>query len=143
MANLTVGRMKPITPPSTGASMPKRRALAEPLPTMFHRIAAWNICQLAAPPSAIVRSQTRRVPEKDGTGTARGLAIKLLDVVGTRAVANDGDSTQDFVMIDHPVLSFPYPKAYLGTSSRKNIPLIGDLWQRPIWLCWSETNSRL
>jgi hypothetical protein len=50
-----------------------------------------------------------------------------LDVVGTRAVADDGDSTQDFVMIDHPVFPFPDPIAYLQTMSRKNIPLIGDV----------------
>jgi hypothetical protein len=50
-----------------------------------------------------------------------------LDVAGTRAVTGGGDSTQDFVMIDHPVFPFPDPKAYLETISRKNIPLIGDL----------------
>ena len=55
------------------------------------------------------------------------MAIKLLDVVGTRAVADDGDGAQDFLMIDHPVFPFPDPKAYFETISRKNIPLIGDL----------------
>jgi hypothetical protein len=78
--------------------------------------------------SAIVRfSNSQGTFEKDGAGTARGLAIKLLDVVGTRAIADDGDSTQDFLMIDHPVFPFPDPKAYVETINRKNIPLIGDL----------------
>jgi hypothetical protein len=65
--------------------------------------------------------------EKDGTGAARGLAIKLLNVQGTRAVPEDGDDTQDFLMIDHPVFPFPNPKAYVDTIGRKNLPLIGNL----------------
>lgn len=78
--------------------------------------------------SAIARfSNSQGTVEKDGSGTARGLAIKLLDVVGTRAVPGDGDRTQDFLMIDHPVFPFPDPKAYLEALSRKDIPLIGDL----------------
>ena len=78
--------------------------------------------------SAIVRfSNSQSTFEKDGAGTARGLAIKLLDVAGLRAVPGDGDATQDFLMIDHPVFLFPDPKAYVETISRKNIPLIGDL----------------
>ena len=77
---------------------------------------------------AIVRfSNSQGTFEKDGVGTARGLAIKLLDVSGERAVAGDSDRTQDFVMIDHPVFPFPNPRAYLETVSRKNIPLVGDL----------------
>lgn len=78
--------------------------------------------------SAIVRfSNSQDSFKKDGDGTARGLAIKLLDVGGTRAVPGDGDDTQDFLMIDHPVFPFPDPKAYVETISRKNIPLIGGL----------------
>ena len=78
--------------------------------------------------NAIVRfSNSQGTFEKDGSGTARGLAIKLLEVGGTRAVPGDSDSTQDFVMIDHPVFPFPNPKAYLDTISRKNIPLTVDL----------------
>src|SRR5262249_28315507 len=75
--------------------------------------------------SAIVRmSNSQGTFEKDGTGTARGFAIKLLDVVGERAIPGDGDSSQDFLMMDHPVFPFPDPKAYLETVSRKDIPLI-------------------
>jgi len=78
--------------------------------------------------SAIVRfSNSQEHFEKDGKGTARGMAIKLLDVGGRRAVPGDGDNTQDFLMIDHPIFPFPNPKAYFETVSRKDIPLIGDI----------------
>jgi catalase len=78
--------------------------------------------------SAMVRfSNSQGTFEKDGVGTARGVAIKLLDVAGARAIPNDGDTTQDFLMIDHPVFPFPDPKAYSETISRKNIPLVGNL----------------
>ncbi|AMY09243.1 Catalase [Luteitalea pratensis] len=77
---------------------------------------------------ALVRfSNSQATFEKDGVGTARGLAIKLLDVAGTRAVPGDGDTTQDFLMIDHPVFPFPDPKTYTETIGRKNIPLVGNL----------------
>ncbi len=55
------------------------------------------------------------------------MAIKLLDVAGARAMPNDSDTTQDFLMIHYPVFPFPDPKAYSETISRKNIPLIGNL----------------
>jgi hypothetical protein len=78
--------------------------------------------------AAIVRfSNSQGTFEKDSVGTARGLAIKVLDVSGARAVPDDGDSTQDFLMVDHPVFPFPDPKAYVETISRKSIPLVGNL----------------
>ena len=78
--------------------------------------------------TAIVRfSNSQGTFEKDSKGTARGLAIKLLDVSGPRAVPDDGDGTQDFLMIDHPVFPFPDPKAYMETISKKSIPLIGSV----------------
>jgi len=132
MVNLTVGQMKPIRghlrrgqhAKATGCVTAEFR-IADDIPSdLQHGI----FRQLGRTFGAIVRfSNSQGTFEKDGTGTARGLAIKLLDVVGTRAVADDGDSTQDFVMIDHPVFPFPDPKAYVETISRKNIPLIGDL----------------
>jgi hypothetical protein len=64
---------------------------------------------------AFVRfSNSQGTFEKDGLGTARGLAIKLLDVTGTRAVPNDEDTTQDFLMMDHPNLPLPKSKGLLG-----------------------------
>jgi hypothetical protein len=132
MVNLTVDQMKPIRghlrrgqhAKTTGCVTAEFR-VADGVPSdLRHGVFG----QPGRTFSAIVRfSNSQGTFEKDGTGTARGLAIKLLDVVGTRAVADDGDNTQDFVMIDHPVFPFPDPKAYLETISRKNIPLIGDL----------------
>lgn len=76
--------------------------------------------------AAIVRfSNSQNTFEKDSVGTARGMAIKLLDVAGTRAVPGDGDGTQDFLMVDHPVFPFPNPTAYIETISRTQVPLIG------------------
>jgi hypothetical protein len=132
MVNLTVGQMKPVHghlrrgqhAKATGCVTAEFRIADDTPSDLRHGI----FRQPGRTFGAIVRfSNSQGTFEKDGTGTARGLAIKLLDVVGTRAVANDGDSTQDFVMIDHPVFPFPDPKAYLETISRKNIPLIGDL----------------
>ena len=132
MVKLTIGQMKPICgrlrrgqhAKATGCVTAEFR-IADDVPSdLRHGI----FRQPGRTFSAIVRfSNSQGTFEKDGTGAARGLAIKLLDVVGTRAVADDGDSTQDFLMIDHPVFPFPDPKAYFETISRKNIPLIGDL----------------
>ena len=77
---------------------------------------------------ALVRfSNSQGTFEKDGRGTARGLAIKLLDVAGVRAMPGDPDDTQDFLLIDHPVFPFPNPDSYVAAISRKSLPLIGDL----------------
>jgi catalase len=132
MVDLTVGQMKPIGghlrrgqhAKATGCVTAEFR-IADDLPSdLQHGI----FRQLGHTFSAIVRfSNSQGTFDKDGTGAARGLAIKLLDVVGTRAVEGDGDSTQDFLMVDHPVFPFPDPKAYVETMSRKNIPLIGDV----------------
>jgi catalase len=132
MVNLTVGQMKPVCghlrrgqhAKATGCVTAEFRAAEDAPSELRHGI----FRQPGRTFSAIVRfSNSQGTFEKDGTGTARGLAIKLLDVIGTRAVAGDGDNTQDFLMIDHPVFPFPSPKAYIETISRKNIPLIGNV----------------
>lgn len=75
---------------------------------------------------AIVRfSNSPETITPDGQGTARGLAIKLKGVEGTRANPGDADSTQDFVMIDHPVFPFGDPKSYVDAMSRLSIPSVG------------------
>ncbi len=132
MVELTVGQMKPICghlrrgqhAKATGCVTAEFR-IADDIPSdLQHGI----FRQAGRNFSAIVRfSNSQGTFEKDGTGTARGLAIKLLDVVGARAVPGDRDSTQDFLMIDNPVFPFPNPKAYVEAISRKDIPLIGDL----------------
>jgi hypothetical protein len=132
MVNLTVGHMKPID----GQMRRAQHAKATSCVTAEFRIAAdlpsglrhGIFRQPGRTYNAIVRlSNSQGTFDKDGTGTARGLAIKLLDVEGTRAIPGDGGATQDFLMMDHPVFPFPDPKAYLETMERKDIPLIGDL----------------
>jgi hypothetical protein len=60
--------------------------------------------------AATVRfSNSQDAFEKDGDGTARGLAIKLFNVAGERAVPDDADNTQDFLMIENPVFPFEIP----------------------------------
>jgi hypothetical protein len=71
---------------------------------------------------AIVRFSNRRNPNegKDSKGQARGLAIKLLDVDGKRALDYDTERTQDFLMVDLPAFLFPTPKVYLRGSKWLN-----------------------
>lgn len=132
MVELTVGHMKPIDgrlrrgqhAKATGCVTATFRVADDVPAHLQHGIFG----QLGRTFNAIVRfSNSQDSFEKDGVGTARGLAIKLLDVAGARAVPGDGDTTQDFLMIDHPVFPFPDPKAYVETISRKNIPLIGGV----------------
>lgn len=132
MVDLTAGHMNPVCghlrrgqhAKATGCVTAEFRIAEDVPPDLRHGV----FRQPGRAFSAIVRfSNSQATFERDGVGTGRGLAIKLLDVVGVRAVADDGDSTQDFLMIDHPVFPFPDPKAYVETISRKDIPLIGDL----------------
>ncbi|XOF33359.1 MAG: catalase family protein [Candidatus Electrothrix sp. YB6] len=77
---------------------------------------------------AIVRfSNAQGSIEPDGEATGRGLAIKLPEVDGSRALEGDTDRSQDFLFVNHPVFPFPTPKEYLEIIERKNIPLVGDL----------------
>ena len=135
MVELTAGQMKPVCghlrrgqhAKATGCVAAEFR-IADDVPSdLQHGI----FRQTGRTYNAVVRfSNSQSTFEKDGVGTARGLAIKLLDVVGTRAVPDDGDSTQAFLMIDHPVFPFPDPKAYVETIGRKDIPLIGNICGR-------------
>ena len=132
MINLAVDQMKPIHghlrrgqhAKATGCVTAEFRIVDDVASDLRHGV----FRQPGRTFSAIVRfSNSQGTFEKDGAGTARGLAIKLLDVVGTRAVEGDGDGTQDFLMVDHPVFPFPNPKGYVETMRRKDIPLIGDV----------------
>lgn len=77
---------------------------------------------------AIVRfSNAQGAITPDGDRTARGLAIKLLNVHGQRAMASDTDSSQDFLFVDHPVFPFPNAAEYRDVIKHKSVPLIGDL----------------
>src|SRR5437762_6562643 len=132
MVNLTVGQMKPIIghlrrgqhAKATGCVTAEFRIADDVRSDLRHGVFHQPGCTF----SAIVRfSNSQGTFEKDGTGTPRGMAIKLLDVAGTRAVVRDGDSTQDFLMVNHPVVPFPDPKAYVETMRLKDIPLIGNV----------------
>ena len=50
----------------------------------------------------------------DDIALPRGLALKVLGVDGERLPGSDGETTQDFVMVNGPVFSARTPKAFLG-----------------------------
>jgi len=50
----------------------------------------------------------------DSVSGPRGLAIKVLRVAGDRLAGSEGDTTQDFVMVNGPAFAAPTPKAFLG-----------------------------
>jgi hypothetical protein len=48
----------------------------------------------------------------DSSGTPRGMAIKILQVEGERAIDGDGESSQDFLLVDSPAFIFSAVKDY-------------------------------
>ena len=50
----------------------------------------------------------------DSVSTPRGLAIKVIGVPGARLLGSEGDTTQDFVMVNGPAFSAPTPAKFLG-----------------------------
>ena len=50
----------------------------------------------------------------DDIALPRGLALKILGVDGDRLPGSEGETTQDFVMVNGPVFAAPTPKAFLG-----------------------------
>lgn len=50
----------------------------------------------------------------DAIALPRGLALKVLDVVGERLPGSEDDAMQDFVMVNGPAFGAPDPKAFLG-----------------------------
>ena len=55
----------------------------------------------------------------DSVSLPRGLGVKILDVDGPRLEGSEGDTTQDFVMVNGPAVSAPSAKAFL-----KNLKLL-------------------
>lgn len=49
----------------------------------------------------------------DKVSTPRGLAVKVIGVEGARLPGSEGDTTQDFVLVNAPVFVAPDPKAFL------------------------------
>lgn len=63
----------------------------------------------------------------DIKGDARGMAIKILDVAGTKLLEDENQaSTQDFIMINHPVFFANEPKSYLQLIT----DIHGNLFQK-------------
>jgi hypothetical protein len=50
----------------------------------------------------------------DAISVPRGLAFKLLDVTGDRLPGSEGDTTQDFIMINGPAFAAPTAKPFLA-----------------------------
>ena len=50
----------------------------------------------------------------DSISVPRGLAIKVLNVDGPRLPGSEGDTTQDFVLVNGPAFATPGPKQFLG-----------------------------
>lgn len=88
----------------------------------------WGIFKHTDKPfAALVRfSNAPGKEEHDGKGTGRGVAIKLTEVDGVRAIEGDKDRSQDFLMVDHPVFPFATPEEYIATIARRGTPLVGD-----------------
>ncbi|WP_374942321.1 catalase family protein [Sphingomonas sp.] len=55
----------------------------------------------------------------DSIALPRGLALKVLGVDGARVAGSEGDTTQDFIMVNGPVFNAPDPKAFA-----KNLKLL-------------------
>lgn len=67
--------------------------------------------------SAIIRySNGSGRAEDDHDGDGRGMAVKLLDVAGERNISETDDETssQDFVMVNHPVFFVRNAEKYVG-----------------------------
>jgi hypothetical protein len=61
----------------------------------------------------------------DSISLPRGLALKILDVEGARLPGSEGDTTQDFIMVNGPVFSAPDAKAF-----SKNLTLLAKTTDR-------------
>lgn len=82
---------------------------------------------------AIVRfSNAQEKLGSDSVGTARGMAIKLLNLTKMATGADPGDQCQDFLLVDHPVFPFATPAEYVRFTSLRTTPF-GDL-PALIWL---------
>lgn len=52
--------------------------------------------------------------QDDSVSVSRGLAVKLFDVPGDRLPGSEGDTTQDFILVNGPAFASPTPKAFLA-----------------------------
>jgi hypothetical protein len=76
-------------------------------------------------------------PQKDKTMKqahgSRGMAIKLYDVPGERLLPNDGERSQDFLMINQPVFAFANVEDYeaLSIAIKEDDTKAEDFFRRP------------
>ncbi len=61
----------------------------------------------------------------DSVSLPRGVALKILDVQGDRLPGSEGETTQDFIMVNAPVFAAPDPKAF-----SKNLKLLAKTTDR-------------
>ncbi len=61
----------------------------------------------------------------DSVSLPRGLALKVLDIDGARLPGSEGDTTQDFIMVNGPAFSAPDAKAF-----SKNLKLLAKTTDR-------------
>ncbi len=64
----------------------------------------------------------------DAISLPRGLALKVLDVAGERLPGSEGETTQDFLMVNGPAFSARTAKAFLG-----NLKLLAKTTDRLEW----------
>jgi hypothetical protein len=82
---------------------------------------------------AVVRfSNASETIDPDGTGTARGIAVKLLDVDGPPAIPDTAPGCQDVLAVNHPVFPFATPTEYAKLFDLRAVPVIGD----PLAVAW-------
>lgn len=93
---------------------------------------------------AIVRASN--APEQlnpDGTGTARGIAVKLLDVDGTPAVPGTNPRCQDFLLINHPVFPFATPSEYVAFFACRGTSKVRDLIAVAWYALWHSQHFKI
>lgn len=73
----------------------------------------------------------------DGTGDARGMAIKLLDVTGTPSIAGTDNGCQDFLTVNFPVFPFATAAEFVRFFDIRETPFAGDQLAAT-WLAFSN-----
>ena len=63
-------------------------------------------------PVIIRFSNASALVDSDAAGTPRGMAIKIPEIEGERAIEGDGESSQDFLLVDSPAFIFSAVKDY-------------------------------
>src|SRR5215203_6028489 len=72
-----------------------------------------NAAPLVTPDSALEKGADNKETVTHGS---RGMAVKIHDVDGTRLVPDDGERTQDLLMINQPVFAFANVEDYEALS---------------------------